>query len=102
MDGRFAAPLIGVVETRQVVVDQRGAVDQFDGQRGLEGQLGMLHAAGLSNRKTQAGPDPRPSAEYCVLHGSTQQRRPLHSLCTHGGGKRRLDLRHDIQGVYPR
>ena len=55
-DARLAAPLLVVVERRQVVVDEREGVDELDRGGGGE-RLLELAARGLGRRQAEHGPD---------------------------------------------
>ena len=71
MDGRAAAAEVVVVHRRQVVVDQRIAMDQLDGGGGGEAELGgdAQHPGGLDEKER---PQPLAALERAVPHGGDQ------------------------------
>ena len=77
----LAAAGIGIVETGQVVMDERGAMQQFDRGRGRLGRLGVFVAAGHGDRKAQARADARAAREHRIAQGGGDPRR----LAARGG-----------------
>jgi hypothetical protein len=63
VDGRLAAPRGRVVEAREIVMHERGAVQQLDRRSGRVGERLVVAAAGLRDRKAQPGPDPLPAGK---------------------------------------
>ena len=75
MNGRLAAPGVGVVETGQIVVDERGAMQEFDRRGGGRGCGRMRVAAGRRDREAELGPDPMSARKDRVVEGRREQRR---------------------------
>ena len=70
---RSAAPAGGgVVKTRQVVVNQRGTVQQLDGAGGGFAQFGVVVATGCRHGQTQLRAHPRASRKHGVAYGTGQ------------------------------
>src|SRR5260370_34192195 len=67
MGSRFAAAKVIVVKSRQIIVDQRVGVDEFDGAGGLERGC---YIAGENARRleTEDGADSLPTCEDAVAH----------------------------------
>ena len=98
VDGGTPAPEIVVIHGGQIVVDQRIAVDQFDRQRRMQGQLrrGAEHGGGLAHEK---GPQPLAAIEGAVAHGRNQTiRRGARSLQAFGS-QQNVERRLDLGGV---
>jgi hypothetical protein len=49
VDGGFAPPHIGIIETGKIVVNERRAMQQFYGRRSALRYRGLVTAAGLGN-----------------------------------------------------
>ena len=69
---RLAATQVGVVETGEVVMDQRGAVHEFDGGGGGVDEGAVVLAAGGGDRQGQARTDAGAAREYRVTHRCSQ------------------------------
>ena len=74
VDGRQAAAYIGVIEAGHVVVNQRGAMQQFDADRSGAAQGLCIVAAGGGHRQAQLRPDTGAARKHCVAHGGQQPR----------------------------
>jgi hypothetical protein len=77
MHRRHAAARGRVVEARQIVMHQRGAMQQLDGRGRGVGHGRVRIAAGPRDRQAQLRTDARTAGEDRVPHRSGQQRRPL-------------------------
>ena len=75
VNGRLAASGVGVVETGQIVVDERSAMQEFDRCRGGRGRGRMRVAAGRRDREAELGPDPMSARKDRVVEGRREQRR---------------------------
>jgi hypothetical protein len=71
--GTIAAKL-RVIETRQIVMDQGCAMQQFDGGCGRLGERRLWLAAARSDREAKARTDPRSTRENSVADGCRQTR----------------------------
>ena len=80
VNGRLAAPQIGVVETGQIVMDERGAMQQFDRGRGGVGRVRVAVAAGHRHRHAQLRADAVAAGEYRIAQGRGEQRGRARSL----------------------
>ena len=85
-----AAAHRGVVETRQIVVDQRGAVQQLDGARRGVAERRIVVAAGLGHRHAQQRTDARAAGEDRMPQGRGQLRRRPPGLCSRDRCDQRL------------
>ena len=75
MHGGLAPPGRGIVEARQVVMHQRGTVQQLDGGGCGVAQAGMVVATGGGDREAEAGTDARTLGKHRGAHGGGQSRR---------------------------
>ena len=69
--------MIGIVETGQVVMDERGAVQELDRRRGRIGGGGLAVAAGHGDGQRQPRPDPRAAGKDGIAHRLRQKRRAV-------------------------
>ena len=76
------APSVSRVETRQIVMHERGAMQLFKcGTRRL-GRRRMIFTASRRDAVTKPWPHPRTAGKYRVAHGSREARRTPGSLCS--------------------
>ena len=75
MDRRSAAPPVGVVEAGQIVVNQRGTMEQFDGACGSEREGGGLVPLSPSDGEAQLRPNPGTPGKDGVSNRTRQPRR---------------------------
>ena len=66
-----AAAFGGVIEAGEVIVDQRGAVQELQGARSGPGSGGVTPAR-VGDRKTERGPQPGTAPEGRVSHGGRE------------------------------
>jgi len=64
-----------VVEARQIVMNQRSTVQQFERGSGGIGERGIVIAAGSSHSQAQAGTDSRTGRKDRMAHRRRQARR---------------------------
>lgn len=67
VDGRLSASGVGIVETGQIVVYQRGAMQEFDRSCARVGERRGIVATCHRHRETEPRTDTRASGEHCVL-----------------------------------
>ena len=80
MNRRLAAPQSRVVETGQIVVNQRGAMQQFDRRRrGVRG-CGIAIAAGLRHRQAELRPNAVAAGKDRITQGRGEERRGARAL----------------------
>jgi hypothetical protein len=101
MDGGKPAPQIRVIETGQIVMHQRRAMQQFDGSGGSIGRSRIAISAGHGDRDAELGTDAMPAGKHrrmqCVGKlGWTRTRFRGHQ----GPRQRALDTTNDIH-VHP-
>ena len=77
MHGRLAAPEVGVVEGREIVVDERGAMQQLDGDGGGLGSGGVAVAAGAGHGEHDLRADAMAAGEHRIAQGAGEKRRGL-------------------------
>jgi hypothetical protein len=73
--GGLATAQVGVVEAGEIVVHERRAVDQLDGDGGGVGEIGQGIAAGRGDGEAEARADPRAAGEDGVVEGRREARR---------------------------
>ena len=97
MDRGLAAPRVGVVETGQIVVHQRGAMQQLDRGGGGVGDVRVVLAAGGGDASARRGRMRAPRGKHRVTHGGGQQRRTARLRRPgRGGFSSSLDSRHGV------
>ena len=90
MDRRLAAPCGRIVKAGQIVMDERGAVQQLDGDGRCIGELGRVFPASGSDGEAQAGADAGPSGKHGVADGSGEAGRTARCLGTGDGSVQSL------------
>jgi hypothetical protein len=75
-----AAPRQRVIETRKIVMNQRGAVHQLDGSATSSGQGQIFGATCLCHREGQVRTDTSATGKHSIPHRSRQKRRTLGAL----------------------
>ncbi len=102
VDRRLLAPQGRVVEARQVVMDQRGAVQKFDRGRCRVRRRRIVVAAGTRHREAEPRPDAVPAREHGVADRLRQARRCAGRLRVgHGHVERPLDAPAVIHEAVP-
>jgi hypothetical protein len=94
LHGGLSTPCRGIVEAREVVVYERSAVEELDGDRG--GELGggvAVGATGAAHGEHQLGPEPPSAREDRVSHGGGELRWPCFAQARHGSVERGLQRR---------
>jgi hypothetical protein len=76
VDGRPATPHRRVIETGQVVVNQRGTMEQFDRGRGGTAHLGVRVPVRVGHGQAKPGADAVAGWKHGVEQGLSQVRRP--------------------------
>jgi len=95
----FATPQGRIVEARQIVMHQRGAMQQFDGSRRRRREVRLVVAAGARDRERQARTNAGAAGKHGVTHGCRQQRWALGGLARRQClGQGSLDSRHEVHG----
>ncbi|MDF9793346.1 hypothetical protein M2440_004047 [Methylorubrum extorquens] len=102
MDRGLLAAHWRVVEARQVVVDERGAVQKFDRRGGRLGGGGVIVAAGERDGEAEPRADAVAAGEDCVADRLRQQRRRTRRLRMRNRiVEHRLDPPADVHAVLP-
>ena len=98
----LAAPGGGIVEAGQVIVDQRGAMQELYGDGCRGGQAGIIKATGLGYRQAQLRPDTGASGEHCMPNCASQFRRAAPNLAScYCAVKGCLNVGNDVHGRSP-
>ena len=94
MDRGVTAAGCRIVETRQVVMHQRRAVQQFDGGSGGIGGKRRVITAGVGHRQTEPGTHAGTASKHRMPHGGGKQRRAGRRL---GAGKSQIQTGFDAR-----
>ena len=102
VDRGLAATQGGVVETGQIVVDERGAVQKLDRRRGGVGRLRIGVATGAGHGKAKLRADAVACGKHGVAQRRRQQRRRAGALRQrHGAVERLFDTVGNLHGPPP-
>ena len=101
VNGRLPAPDCCIVETRQIVMHERGAMQKLDRAGCRHRDPEAFRLASLRYGKQQSGTNARAAREYRMTHRGHELGRTVCGRRFEHIGQRLFDTRGDVHGVSP-